>query len=266
MAIKEVFRTAHEIWNARPILRSEIQSELKSSIADSPIGYVWWFAEPLAMMLVFYFLIGVVFQRGGEGYLMSILTALVAWQWFAKSIGNSTTAFIKSKKFISAINFPLSTLVLARVATNFVYFFFGMVLVVVFNYNSLSKMMFFLPILIFVQFIVTLGFGILLALVTVFVRDVQRMIPVVLRALWFLSPVFYEASDVLMSDKVPAWGKMLFQLNPLSTLLTSYRAVILYGEMPQWSGLAAWSAVGLLLIALGGVSLRRTGGILPKLV
>lgn len=266
MALKETIRAAHEIWIARPILFSEVHAELKSGIAGSPVGYLWWFIEPLAMMLVFYFVLGIVFERVGGGYLMSVFTALVAWQWFAKSMDSATTAFTKSKKFVSALRFPLSVLVLSKIAVNFVYFAFGLLVVILVNYASVTPMTLYLPAVVFTQFVVMMGIGMLLATINVFVRDLERMMPVLLRALWFLSPVFYEVSDVLQSERIPEWGKAVFQLNPLSVLLSSYRSVILFGEMPLWNALAVWTAFGMVLIGIGGMVLRRTGGVLPKLI
>jgi len=266
MAFHSTIATVRDIWAYRSILVSDVYADLKSSVAGTPVGYLWWFIEPLAMGLVFYFVLGIVFERVGPEYLMQVLTALIAWQWFARSIGGSTIAFTKGAKFISTIRFPLSILVMSTIFVNLVYGFFGLVIIIFVNLESIGYTVLYLPIILLVQFIITLGLGLLLATGNVFLRDIERMIPVILRTLWFLSPVFYQVSDVLQSQTIPEWGKMLFQMNPLSTLLTAYRSVILFAEPPAWDALAIWAALGLVLIALGNAALTRASGSLAKLL
>ena len=124
----------------------------------------------------------------------------------------------------------------------------------------------YLPLILFCQFLLMFALGILLALGNVYFRDLERLVPVILRATWFLSPVFYQVSDVIRSSSIPNWGKKVFQLNPLSDLLTGYRSVILYGETPDVLPFLIWIVVAMVLLAAGTLALQRTEGTIAKML
>src|SRR2546425_822667 len=103
-----------------------------------------------------------------------------------------------------------------------------------------------LPLVMVLQFILTLSLAYLVATANVIFRDTQHLLGVLLQLLFFLSPVFYEASAV------PARYQPLYRLNPLVHLLDAYRAVLLRGTLPEGLPLLVLGvvAVGLLYVGL----------------
>jgi ABC-type polysaccharide/polyol phosphate export permease len=112
----------------------------------------------------------------------------------------------------------------------------------------LSPLVLWFPFIVLVQFVMSLAFALFLASATVFVRDVQGIVPFLLRTLLFVSPILYNLEDV------PKEMQGLYMFNPLTSVVTSYKYVLLYQRPPLLGPLLIVLAVSLLLIA-GGVLL-----------
>jgi lipopolysaccharide transport system permease protein len=89
-----------------------------------------------------------------------------------------------------------------------------------------------LPILMGLTLLLGMGVGIILGALNVFMRDIGQVVPVILQALFWLTPIVYSI-DVL-PERYHDW----FQLNPLYPLVTSYQKVLVFGEPPLWGSLA----------------------------
>lgn len=255
-----------DVWSHRNIVLSQISVELKLSTADTRLGYLWWIVDPVVMMAVYYFVVHVLMQRGGDDFHVFLLSALVAWQWFAKSVNAGTAAFPRSSALIAEVHFPLSLLLLVPIMVNGIYVFFGFIVVVLFVWRVPGPELIFLIPVMAVQAVLTLGIICFLAVLNVYLRDIQRIIGFILRAWWFLSPVLYSADLVLNSDKVSDTAKTLFMLNPFATLLPAYREILLRGNSPDWTALAFWGVLALGILQLSYMLLRSKESQIAKYV
>jgi tetratricopeptide (TPR) repeat protein len=96
------------------------------------------------------------------------------------------------------------------------------------------------------------GFSWFLAATGVFVRDIGYVVAILTTMLMFLSPIFYPASAV------PEAYRSVLQLNPLAFIIAESRKVLLWGQTPDWMGLAAYGAVSLLIAWLGLIWFQKT--------
>ncbi len=96
----------------------------------------------------------------------------------------------------------------------------------------LTPLAFMLPLVFAVQFVVTLSLAYIVAALHVSFRDVRYVLAVALLLGFYLTPVFYDPSAI------PPAFQPLYHLNPLVTLIESYRNLLLYGDMPQFHWLA----------------------------
>jgi lipopolysaccharide transport system permease protein len=103
-----------------------------------------------------------------------------------------------------------------------------------------------LPLLMAVQFVLTLSLGYLAATANVRFRDAHYLLGVSLQLLFFMTPVFYDASAV------PQRYRALYQLNPMAHLVGAYRGVLIEGRSPDWFAMLALAglAAGLLYVGL----------------
>ena len=117
-----------------------------------------------------------------------------------------------------------------------------------------------LPLLFAVQFVLTCGIGLVTSAVTVYLRDVRGLVAVGLTVLFCLTPVFYDVA------RVPHRYHWVLRLNPLTTLIEAYRAVLLGSDFPPVGAALAVAAVSVLLLVAGArLFTRLAGGVVDEL-
>jgi lipopolysaccharide transport system permease protein len=99
---------------------------------------------------------------------------------------------------------------------------------------------------------VTLGFSWLLASLGTYIRDVGQTVGILTTVLMFLSPVFYPMSSL------PEKYHVFLMMNPLTYIIEQAREVLIFGRMPDWSGLAIYTAVSCCVAWLGYWWFQRT--------
>lgn len=234
-------------------------SDLKQNAASTRLGAIWWFLDPLAMMAVFYFLVRVVFERGGEDYHLFILSALIGWQWFARSLNSSAGAVLGSAGLMAKGRIPLLTVIIVPIITNAIYCFFGFLIIKLIAWSPFTLQFGWLLIAMIVQIVLTVALGTLLSIATVYLPDTKRALGFILRAWWFLSPVLYDVSKVLDSTKVPEWAKDAFLANPMTTLLPIYRSALLNYPLEGLDRLPLIAAVSVVTLGIAVLLLRSFG-------
>ena len=99
-----------------------------------------------------------------------------------------------------------------------------------------------LPLVISIQFILTLGLAYLVATFHVTFRDTQYLLGVILQLVFFLTPIFYNASVI------PERYQTFYRLNPMVELTDAYRVLLIRGELPN--NLLALLFLGIIAIVL----------------
>jgi len=101
------------------------------------------------------------------------------------------------------------------------------------------------PLLLLIQLMLTLGVTLFAAATMVFYRDVRFVIPLVLQLWMYASPVIYPLS------LVPERLRAVYMLNPMAGLIDSYRRTILFGQTPDLTGLGVAAGVSIVIFGLG---------------
>ena len=205
------------------------------------LGFLWAFFVPLCMALVFWFLFSFMFQRPTAP--LSIVTALFVWQFMNMSITGSTTSIIDNSGILKKIYFPREIIPISVVFSNFINFLFSIVVLIVFvlGYNLFTGVtpllpleILFLPAIIALTLILTIGLVLVTSCLQVFYRDVRYIVEVVLLVWFYMSGVFYDID--LIGPRAEArgmtWVVKVFMINPAYDLFTMYRTAILPSSVP----------------------------------
>jgi len=256
--IRQAFQ---DLVSRRRLIRYLIQADLKKKGADTLLGNVWWVVDPLLQMLVYVVLVAVIFQRPQPDFALFVFCAILPWKWFTSSITDGIGSVVGMERLIKQINFPKLVLPVASVLSGVANFFFGLIplaaLIVLFFPHRASPWLLAIPIIAFVQLLLTLPLAMLLGAVNVFYRDVGNLARHVLRLAFYISPGIYSI-DLLLGavDRYPAIAPLVV-LNPFTTLFTAYRSVIYDGRAPDWLALAAVSAVSIAMLAGAMLMFKR---------
>jgi lipopolysaccharide transport system permease protein len=251
---------ARELWAYRDLLLNLVRRDLAVRYKRSALGFLWSFLNPLLMMAVFWVVFQVVKPQSVRNYPLFVLAGLLPWNFLAGSLTTAVRSVTGSGGIIDKVYFPREVLPLAAVASNLVNFLLSLVVFFPLAWllgAEFSAWTLALPLIILVQLILVTGLSLLLAAVNVFYRDTELVLDVGITAWFFLTPIFYELE--LLPNRflgVDVW-RLVYTLNPMATLITDYRYILLYAY-PVIRHTLISLAVGLVLLAVGWVVFRRS--------
>ena len=251
--VPSIRRTLSGLRRYRHLLRNLVLKDLKLKYRGSVIGFVWSLANPLLMVVIYTIAFTRIMKVGSEGFVFYVMLGLLAWTFFAASVGMSTGAIADNGGLVKAVWFPRAILPTATVLFNLVQFLltvlvFIPVLLAYYRIPLAAPMLLF-PVFVILQALFTIGIALVLATSTAFFRDVRHLVDVGLAALFWATPILYELS------RVPESLRPLILLTPLSPFVAAYHEIFFYRRWPDgtlWIMTAAYAglalAIGLWLI------------------
>lgn len=213
------------VWQYRRILKLLVSRDLKVRYAGSALGYVWTVLDPLLMSLVYWFVFQTIFHRtaGSEfaPYMIYLVSGQLAWAWFSGGVGGVTRALRSEAQMVRSSNVPRELWVLRVMASKGVEYLFGLPVLVIYAlayWKPPTWYMLLLPVGILLQALLIVGIGLILAPCTVLFNDLERIVPILLRVMFYASPVLYSI------NLVPKSIRQLFAFNPAVGFLTIIHA------------------------------------------
>ena len=230
--------------------------DLKVRYSTSALGYLWSILDPLVMAAIYWFVFTQVFDRpvGDAPYIVFLLAGLLPWMWFTGAISDSTRAFTKEAKLIRSTTIPrtiwVARLVLSK-GIEFVASIPVLVLFVVLFGATLHVEALWWLLAIPLQAALILGIGLLVAPLVVFFRDLERAVKLVLRFLFYASPIIYGLGD--LPNNLQFWGAF----NPLAGIFSLYRAAF-FPDQLDWFAVAVSAAMTAAFLVVGFLVYRAS--------
>ena len=217
---------------------------LKAESNRTYLGHLWLVLEPAIHVAVYYVVFGLIFKRGGEGFVIFLVIGVTHWLWFAKSVGGAATSILQGRGLLLKLHIPKIVFPLSVICLNLLRHFVVITILFVFLlfYGIEPTATWFLyPLLFVIQLLLIFVISLLVAAIVVILPDLRIMVPPALQLLFFLSGVFFDLS------RVPENYHHFLNLNPVFVLLQAYRDILLEGVIPDFNLLASIS--GILLLA-----------------
>ncbi|MBL6979461.1 MAG: ABC transporter permease [Desulfobacteraceae bacterium] len=232
-----------------------VSNEIRGRFAGSIGGFVWSLVTPLANLLIYIFVFSVVLkirlkpmETGTDSFAIFFLAGMLPWLAFSEALNSSTDLFVGRANLITKVAFPLEVLPLTGVIVPF--FLNGLGFVMYLGYLTFKGYAhigwLWLPVVIVVHMVFTLGLVILVSGLFVFLRDIKQFIGTALTLWFFLTPIIYPLS------MVPEKFRWMIKLNPMYPFIELYHQVLLQGSL-------SWSMLG---YVIGLATLVSVGGIL----
>ena len=240
------------LWHNRMLIVQMSRREVVGRYKGSVMGLLWSFLNPLFMLAVYTFFFAVVFKSrwgaapsGGEE----------SKTLFAEVLNRAPSLILGNVNYVKKVVFPLEILPVISMGSALFHSVvsLGVLLLVFVAFNHfLHWTVVFLPLIFLPLIIFTLGVAWMLASLGVFVRDVGQTIGLAMTVMMFLSPVFYPITA--LPERLRPW--ML--ANPLTFIIEQARAVLIWGQMPNWSGLLLYTAISIVVAWLGFAWFQKT--------
>ena len=249
------------------LLSLMVRREIASRYRGSMLGVLWSLLTPLMMLAVYTFVFSFVFKarwgaaasnaaneatnaalNGRGGFAVVLFSGLLIHAFFAECLTRAPSMILSNSSYVKRVVFPLEILPVVCVGSALfncvisllVLFMFMLLFAIPIHATVLLIPLVLLPLL-----LLALGASWLLAALGVYVRDVAQLMGMVVTLLMFLAPVFYPITTL------PANLRPWLYLNPLTYIIEAARAVLIFGEIPDWRLWCMALLVGL-LCAIGG--------------
>jgi ABC-2 type transport system permease protein len=246
-------RYLHSLW----LLSAR---DLRVRYATSALGYLWSVLDPLVMSAIYWFVFTQIFQRtvGYPPYIVFLITALLPWVWFNTSVSDFTKAFRKDARLVRSTAIPRSIWVNRIVLSKGVEFLCSFPVLALFVVISqftkepaqLNWGLLWIPVAILLQTVLLVGIGLLVAPLCVIWGDLERTTRLILRALFYASPVIYGVEDL------PGNLSTIAAFNPLAGIFALYRVGFFPGEWNPWV-VGVGAIMSFLFLAAGILVFRR---------
>ncbi|WP_022868134.1 ABC transporter permease [Schaalia vaccimaxillae] len=250
------------IWDNRRILWLLVKRDLKVRYADSILGYVWSVLDPLVMGLIYWFVFTIIFHRsvGQEPYIIFLLTTLLPWLWFQITLTDGTKSITTQQRLVRSTAIPREIWVLRSVCARGIEFLLSLpVLVIfcVFYRPDLNAYLWLFPVGALMQFLLLTGLCFITAPLMVILKDIEPLVRMATRFLFYASPIIYGIGDVIGNERMPELIQSLYLLNPLAGIFTAFRAGLFPTEL-DWTAIGVGAVICVLTFIAGCVFFART--------
>jgi lipopolysaccharide transport system permease protein len=238
----------------RDLLFTLVGRDMKVRYKRSVLGIAWSLLTPLAQLAVLYLTFDVLLPLNVPNYFTFLFCGLLVWNWFQSSLYQATSTIVDNRELIKRPGFPPAVLPAVTVASNLIHFLLALPILFIFllvGGIGLTSAVMALPLVIALQFILTLSLAYFTATFYVTFRDTQHLLGVLLNLLFFLTPIFYKSSDL------PAQYQAFYRLNPMVHLIEAYRVILLSGSLPHRVDLLALTFPAIAILALGYYVFRK---------
>lgn len=244
--------TLKEIYAYREMIFSLVRRDLKGRYKGSVLGFLWTFINPLLQLGVYTMVFSVIMRNGIKDYYLFLFVALIPWIFFSTSLSGGASCIWAQKEMVKKIYFPREVLPISFVTTQFVNMLlsflvvFAVLIVCGKGLNLVALLC--LPVVMLVEYMLSLGVALIASAITVYLRDVEYILGIITMAWQFLTPVMYSI------DQVPENLMSVFNLNPMTPIIVAYRDILYYGQAPKLQTLLHASLLGILLMVVGMLS------------
>src|SRR5262245_44139346 len=220
------------IWSARYFWIHLALSDLRTRWRRSYIGALWSILQPLGMTALVAFVLGRLLKLDVVDYAPYILSGIIFWDYISATALGGSLAFVQNEPYIKQFRHPLAIYTLRTALANLLILILasagllGWILIV--RPGNIGWSWLCLPLSLPLFFFSVWPLATILAYLTVRFRDIPHALGLVLQALWFISPVFFEAKFFREAGLTS-----LIDYNPIYHLLQTVRAPLLAGEWPS---------------------------------
>ena len=241
-------RYAHPLW----LLSAR---DLRVRYSTSALGYLWSVLDPLLMSLIYWFIFTQVFDKGvgEEPYIVFLLTALLPWVWFNGAVGDFTRAFLKDARLVRSTSIPRSIWVNRIVLSKGIEFMLSLPILAIFAIIAGATVgwgLLWFPVAIILQTMLTVGIGLIVAPLVVLYRDLERATKLILRLMFYASPVIYGISNL------PGGFQQIAAFNPLSGIFSLYRAGFFPDQFDAFAVIVG-AIMSVVILIIGVLVFRR---------
>jgi len=244
----------NEVYDYRTMLVSLVRKDLVTRYKGSVLGFIWTFINPLLQLIVYSLVFSVIMRINVDKYYIYLFVAFIPWFFISTSIMSGSSCILSNSNLVQKIYFPRIVIPLSTVIAAFVNMVLSMLVVfaaLIFSGIGMSGYIVALPIVMGIQFLFVLGLVLIFSAVNVYFRDLQHILEIVVMAWFYVTPIVYTP------EMVPQDLNWLLKMNPMTGIVESYRNILYYKCLPNFSTLILALSVGVISTLIGVVVFQK---------
>jgi lipopolysaccharide transport system permease protein len=246
----------HELWEYRGLLYFLTWRDIKVRYKQTVLGAAWAIIQPFFTMVVFSLFFGKLAKIPSDGipYPIFAFAALVPWTFFANAIGQSSNSLVQGANLIRKVYFPRLAIPISSVISGVVDFLLAFaVLLLMMAYFGIAPTwnVVWLPFLLLLALIASLGVGLWLSALNVQFRDVRYVVPFLTQFWMFSTPIAYPSS--LLDEP---W-RTVYGINPMVGVVEGFRWALLGTDTAPGPIVLVSSLVSVIILVTGAFYFRR---------
>lgn len=240
-----------ELYDYRELLLTNTKKAIRGKYKASFLGILWSFINPLLQILVYAIVFPYLMRNTVDNYLVYLVTGIIPWTFFTTVILDSVSCIKNNAGLIKKVYFPRIILPLSCTLSALFNFFVSCIIILVFCLIwgvGISWLILFVPIIALIQTILSFGLGLIMSACDAYVQDLEYITNFIIQMAMYGTPIIYSLDQFSESKSILF---TLIKLNPLTTIMDSYRRVFLYHQLPDFQALVGVAIFSLLLMSVG---------------
>lgn len=255
-----------ELWQYRELLYFLTWRDVKVRYKQTALGVLWAIIQPFMTMVVFSIFFGRLAEIPSDGipYPVFSFAALVPWTFFSQGLSQSSNSLVGSSNLIRKVYFPRLVIPISSVVSGVVDFVlsFVVLLAMMLYYGIVpTANVIWLPALVLLAFVTSLGVGLWLSALNVRYRDVRYIVPFLTQFWLFATPIAYPSS-LIENDLL----RTLYGLNPMTGVVEGFRWALLGTDTAPGPLILVSSLAAVLVLVSGAFYFRRMEKIFADVV
>jgi lipopolysaccharide transport system permease protein len=255
---------ARSLWRNRQLIVQMTKREVVGRYKGSAMGLAWSFFNPVFMLVVYTFVFSEIFKSRWTGagaddsktqFAVVLFTGMIVQGMFAEILNRAPGLIVSNVTYVKKVVFPLEILSVISIGAALFHSLISLCVLLaafaLFN-GYLHWTAVFIPLVLLPILILSAGLSWMLASLGVFLRDVGQTIGIITTVLTFLSPVFYPITAV------PERFRPFIMANPLTFIIEQAREVLIWGHLPNWLGLGAYTLAAMATAWAGYAWFQKT--------
>ena len=244
-----MLQRVRNIYEYRDMIYSLVRRELRGRYKGSVLGFLWTYINPLCQVIVYSAVFSVIFKVQIEKFYLYLIIGMMPWTFFNSSVQGGATCVRAQSDLVKKIYFPREVVPISYVTSTFVNMLLSFIIVFLavltagwgVNFTALL----FLPLIMVIEYLLALGLAFLVSSVTVYFRDLEQILGVLIMAWIYVTPIMYDV------DYIPESLRGIFFLNPMTPVICVYHDILYYKTVPTTRYLLQSGLVSVVIFAIG---------------
>ncbi len=238
-----------ELFSYRDMVKNLVKRELRGKYKGSILGFLWTFINPLCQIIVYTIVFSLITRNDLDQFYVYMIAGMIPWTFFDLSLRNGCGSVRYQGNLVKKIYFPREVLPISTVTANFINMLLCFILVfltIILSGRSISfAALLFLPVIMVIEYLFILGLVLIVSSVTVYLKDLEHIVNVLLMMWIYLTPILYPIT--LVPEKV----RMLLKVNPMTAIIECYHQVLYWGEVPSLNYLGYGLICAIVIVIVG---------------